>query len=129
MGYYAPMRTPLALLIGGITLAVVACSMTVPPSPPAVNVSGNWVGSWWAFEGEGGSGGLRGVFVQDGDKVSGQFEVIGRVVNSTFVSGHVTGSQVRLDTPANGTLMVNGGEMTGTIDGVAVTRVMLRRQP
>jgi len=110
-------------------LAVGACAMTVPPAPPAVNVSGNWAGTWWAFEGQGGSGTLRGVFVQDGPKVSGQFEVLGPAVNTTFVSGHVTGSALRLDTPANGTLMVNGGEMTGTIDGVAVTRVILRRQP
>jgi len=130
MEYYAPMRMPLALLIGGLVLAASACSTAPPgPAPPAVNVSGNWAGTWWAFEGEGGSGILRGMFLQEGPRVSGQFEVIGRQVNTTFVSGHVTGNEVRLTTPARGTLVVTGTEMTGTVDGVAVTRVTLRRQP
>jgi len=121
------MRTLVGLLIGGMVV-MTACS-TAPPAPPRVNVSGNWAGTWWAFDGEGGSGDLRGTFLQDGSRVNGQFEVIGRVVNTTFVSGDVSGNEIRLSTPAPGTLVVSGNEMTGTVSGVAATRITLRKQP
>ena len=123
------MRTVLGLLIGGVMVAVSACATVPPPPPPSVDVSGTWAGTWWAFEGSGGSGDMKGIFRQDGATLYGNFEISRPTVNSTYVSGTVTGNEVRLFAPSQGTLVVSGDEMTGTVQGIVSARVTLRRQP
>ena len=121
------MRRSVGLLLMVVMVMTAACA-TVPPPPPAVNVSGIWVGTWRVFEGDQGGGDLRGTFLQEGAAVKGEFLVTGRVMNTTFVSGSMSGNQITLSVPAPGTLVVEGDRMTGTINGVAATQVILRRQ-
>jgi hypothetical protein len=126
------MRAVLGVLMGAVMVAAFACAPVPPPAPPSVDVSGTWVGTWSAFEGTGGSGDLRGIFRQDGATLYGNFEVSATNpanVNRTYVSGMVTGNEVKLFAPSEGSLVVNGNEMTGTIQSIVKGRIMLRRQP
>ena len=127
------MRRLASFLIALMTVAAFGCATTPGPPPPpqfTVNVSGNWLGTWWAFDGEGGSGDIRGRFLQDGTTVNGEFVVTGRVnVNTTFVSGVVSGNQVILSTPSPGNLVVNGAEMSGVVSGLTPVKITLRKQP
>ena len=123
------------LLILLIAIATSACE-TAPPAPPSgsaplgVNVSGNWAGTWSAFEGSGGKGEMKGRFAQEGATVRGDFEVRGpQQMNHTYVSGTVVGNELRLLAPSPGTLVVNGDEMTGTVSGLMTIQVILRKQP
>jgi hypothetical protein len=128
------MRALLGLLIGAMLLAASSCATTPPPPPPpSVDVSGTWVGTWTAFEGAGGSGELRGIFRQDGATLYGNFEVrnpsLSPPINRTYVSGMVAGNEVKLFAPAEGTLVVNGNEMTGVVQAIVQGRLQLRRIP
>ena len=123
------MRGVTGWLIAGLMLGATACSTPTAPPPPSVDVSGTWAGVWWAFEGEGGGGELRGVFRQDGATLYGNFEAKGRTINRTFVSGTVVGNEVRLGAPAQGVLVVNGDEMKGTVQGIVAAQITLHRQP
>ena len=122
------MRTLVGWLVAGAMVAASACA-TPPVAPPGVDVSGSWAGTWWAFDGEGGSGDLRGIFRQDGPNLYGNFEASGRAINRTFVSGTVIGNEISLTAPSQGTLVVNGNEMSGIVQGIVATRITLRRQP
>ena len=123
------------LLILLIAIATAACETapSAPPSgpaPPGVNVSGNWAGTWSAFEGSGGKGEMKGQFVQEGATVRGDFEVRGpQHMNHTYVSGTVVGNELRLQVPSHGTLVMNGNEMEGTFSGIMTIQVSLRKQP
>jgi len=121
------MRTGRGLLLGAVVLAISACA-TAPP-PPVANVSGHWAGTWWAFEGAGGSGELRGTLLQEGARVNGQITVIGRETRETFISGVMSGNEIALDTPNQGTLVLSGDELSGVISGIAPFKVAMRRQP
>ena len=127
------MHVLLGLLIGGVMLAVSACATAPPPLPPSIDVSGTWAGKWSAFEGAGGSGDLKGIFRQDGATLYGNFEVsnpaVSPTINRTYVSGTVTGNEITLFAPAEGRLVVNGDDMTGTVLGIVRGRIELRRQP
>jgi len=123
------MRALLGVLIMGVMVIVSACAPLPQAPPPAVDVSGTWAGTWSAFEGSGGSGQLRGIFRQDGATLYGNFEISTPNVNRTYVSGVVTGNEVVLLSPAEGRLVVNGDEMTGTIQSIVKGTVILRRQP
>ena len=126
------MRALLGVLILGVLVAAFACAPVPPPTPPTVDVSGNWIGSWTSFEGAGGSGELRGTFRQDGATLYGNFEIrtadVNRI-NRTYVNGMVVGNEVRLFAPAEGTLVVNGDEMSGTVQAIAKGQIVMRRQP
>ena len=126
------MRALLGLLIGGVMVAVSACATAPPPPPPSVDVSGTWVGKWSAFEGTGGSGDLKGIFRQDGATLYGNFEVSpadNPTINRTYVSGMVAGNEIKLFAPSAGSLVVNGDEMTGTVQGIVKGEIKLHRQP
>ena len=124
------MRQPLlATLLGGLMLVVAAACSTAPLAPPAVDVTGNWVGTWQYESVQMGSGDLRGSFQQNGEKLIGTFNVTGPVVNHVAnLTGAVSGSEIILTTPASGRLTVNGNQITGTINGLNVARVTLRKQ-
>lgn len=123
------MRALITVLIGGLMVAVSACATTPPPAPPSVDVSGTWVGTWSAFEGTGGSGDLKGEFRQDGATLYGNFELKDPSVHRTYVSGMVTGNEIKLFGPSEGSLVVVGDEMTGTVLGIVRAQVKLRKQP
>jgi hypothetical protein len=94
-----------------------------------VNVTGNWVGSWQYDNVQMGSGDIRGSFQQDGAKLSGNFDITGPVTNPVAnVTGVVSGNQIELSMPASGWLTVKGNEISGTINGLNVAKVTLRKQ-
>jgi beta-glucanase (GH16 family) len=116
------------MLLVSAMIAVFGCA-TTPPAAPSVNVSGAWSGTWSYENPSLGGGDLRGTFQQDGEKVSGRFDVTGPVVNRTAnLAGTVSGNEVRLSQPASGSMTVSGNEMTGRINGLNVAKVTLRRQ-
>jgi hypothetical protein len=123
------MRALFLVVIAGVMAAVSACATVPPPAPPSVDVSGTWVGTWTAFEGTGGTGDLKGIFRQDGATLYGNFEISNPNVNRTYVSGTVTGNEVKLFAPSEGNLVVNGNEMTGAVQGIVKANVRLHRQP
>jgi len=127
------MRTRSLLLIAGVMMLGFACATAPPPPPPpSVDVSGTWEGTWEAFERSAGGGGIRGVFRQDGATLYGNFEIQTQgpnPISRTYVSGVVRANQVQLLAPNEGLLVVDGNEMSGTIQGIMAARVTLRRQP
>ena len=123
------MRALFGVLIGGLMMAVSACATVPPPPPPSVDVSGTWVGTWSAFEGTGGAGDLKGIFRQDGATLYGNFEISNPTISRTYVSGVVSGNEIKMFAPTEGSFVVNGDEMTGTVQGIVTGRVKLRKQP
>jgi len=126
------MRIRSLLLIAGVMMLGVACATAPPPPPPSVDVSGTWEGNWEAFESSAGGGGIRGVFRQDGATVYGNFEIQNQgpsPISRTYVSGVVRGNEMQLLAPTEGLLVVDGNEMSGTIQGIMAARIKLRRQP
>jgi len=88
------MRVRKALLFVGVAMLAAACAATTA-APPSVNVSGNGAGAWSYENPAVGQGDLRGTFQQDGDKVSGRFDVTGPVLNrSAIISGSINGLNV-----------------------------------
>jgi len=112
---------------------VVAGCATTPMQPPAVNVTGQWSGTW-AYERQSlGSGSLRGTLTQNGERLSGSFSLAGgggrlsgpRVVT---VIGTVSGNEITLSQPSLGTLTVTGNEISGVVRGLDDARVILQKQ-
>jgi len=121
-------RARFCALLAVAVVAVSGCA-TAPTAPPSVNVSGNWVGTWQYDNVQMGSGDLRGSFQQNGAQLSGNFNVTGPVINRVaIVSGAVSGNDILLSAPSSGRLTVNGDVMTGTINGLNVAKVTLRKQ-
>lgn len=123
------MRKASWLLLGGLMVLAAACA-TTPGAPPSVNVSGNWAGTWSYENPTMGAGDLRGTFQQDGDKVTGRFDLTGPVVNrsANIIQGTVAGNEIRLSIPSTGTLTVSGNQITGTVNGLNVARITLKKQ-
>jgi hypothetical protein len=109
-------------------LAGAACA-TGTATPPSVNVTGQWAGTW-AYENPTlGTGEIRGTFQQDGAKVSGNFNLTGPVVNRVaIVTGTISGNEIKLSMPASGYLTVTGNQMTGSVNGINVAKLTLRKQ-
>jgi hypothetical protein len=119
--------------MGAMFLIAVAAVLTACASaqlaPPAVNVSGNWAGTWSYESVQMGSGDLRGTFEQNGQNVSGTFNVTGPVLNRVaIISGAVSGNEILLGRPSSGRLTVEGNKITGTINGLNVAKVSLTKQ-
>ncbi len=123
------MRTLLGLVLGGVLITASACGTAMPMAPPSVNVSGNWIGTWSYENPTMGNGDIRGEFQQDGEKLSGNFNITGPVLNRVAnVSGVVMGNEIRLYMPSSGWLTVIGNEITGTVNGLNVAKLKLRKQ-
>jgi hypothetical protein len=102
---------------------------TGPGAPPSVNVTGQWAGTWAYENAIVGSGDIRGTFQQDGEKVSGNFNITGPVVNRVAtVTGTVSGNEIKLSMPASGYLTVTGNQMNGVVKGLNVAKLTLRKQ-
>ena len=120
------MRALLSLLTGGLMVAVSACAPMPSLPPPTVDVSGTWVGKWSALQ-ESGGGDLRGTFLQDRANLHGQFEIYNPNLKRTYVSGRVSGNEIQLFAPEEGSLVVSGNEISGTFQGIR-GRIELRRE-
>lgn len=123
------MRALLGLLFGAVLMAVTACA-TGPTAPPSVNVTGQWAGTW-AYENTTlGTGNIQGTFQQDGANVTGNFTVSGpNVINRVAsVTGTISGNEIKLSMPASGYLTVTGNQMTGSVNGLNVAKLTLRKQ-
>ena len=129
------MRTLVVLLmVGTVMLMAVACA-TTSMAPPSVNLTGKWAGNWSYSPDTLGAGTLSGTFQQDGNKLSGNFLIIGggsMVRNpSALIIGFVSANQVTLSQPSSGILSVSadGTEMSGWVNGLDQAKVTLRKQP
>jgi hypothetical protein len=110
-------------------MVLVAACATTPAAPPGFNVTGTWTGTWSYADPTVGSGDVRAILEQEGDQVSGRFEVSGSSVNHTNkMYGSVFGNEIRLLMPATGTLTVRGDQITGTINGLNVAHLTLKKQ-
>jgi hypothetical protein len=123
------MRAPLGLLFGAVLMAVTACA-TGPTTPPSVNVTGQWAGTWAYENASVGSGDIRGTFQQDGANVSGNFTISGPNVQNRVatVTGTISGNEIKLSMPASGYLTVTGNQMAGSVNGLNVAKLTLRKQ-
>ena len=81
-----------AAFVGAMMLVTTACS-TAPLAPPAVDVSGNWVGTWQYDNVQMGSGDLRGTFQQSGQTLTGNFNVTAGLATITFFAIIVAGTR------------------------------------
>jgi hypothetical protein len=127
------MRTLVGMLLAGVVLVGSGCATTMEERklPPAdVNVTGNWTGTWAYDRQSMGQGNMAGTFTQDGDKLTGTFNVYGTGGRVAYVVGFVTGHTVRLSQPLLGTLTVStdGKQMKGDIQGLDTAHVTLTKQ-
>ena len=128
------MRVRAALTAAVLMLTTAGCA-TTPMSAPSTNLTGKWAGTWAYEPSTIGAGTLSGSFQQDGNKLSGNFLIIGggsAVRNpSAMIIGFISGNQVTLSQPSSGTLTVNadGTEMSGWVNGLDQAQVTLRKQP
>jgi hypothetical protein len=122
------MRIGTGLLTAIAMLMAAACATTPPPPPPSVDVSGNWAGTWQAFQGAGGNGTMWGTFRQEGATVRGDFTIVTFRENRTFVAGSISGNVITLEAPNGGRLEVNGDEIAGVVYGIVDANVRLTRQ-
>lgn len=93
-------------------------------SPPTVNVSGNWSGSWLSSNGVSGGAITFLPLMQNGSMLSGQINFTGSpcfsggalsgVVSGSGFTGSLTAGSIRVD--VDGT--VTGNQMNGTYDTV-----------
>ena len=124
-------KSSLAFAAMAVMLAGACATAPPPPAPMAsVDVSGNWAGTWWAFEGSGGAGTMSGTFAQEGTTIRGDFTVVGAGPNPnrTYVAGSIDGNVISLVTPTSGTLQVDGDQILGTVNGLVTSRIKLNRQ-
>jgi hypothetical protein len=120
-------KTVLGSILVGVAMMIAACA-TAPLAPATANVTGDWAGTWQYENIQLGVGELRGTFQQDGNTLTGHFNVTGPVVNRTAtISGTVSGNEVLLSSPSSGRLTVSGAEMNGTINGLNIAKVTLRK--
>lgn len=122
------MRTLLGLLLVSVMIVASACA-TMPATPPSVDVSGSWAGTWTYENWSLGNGTITGTFKQDGANLSGNFNVTGPALNHVAnIIGFVQGNEVRLSQPSTGTLTVSGNQMSGYVNGLNAAKVTLRKQ-
>jgi len=122
-------KTRRRLLIGIALLAGAGCA-SMADSPPSVDVSGNWTGTWVGNPSSR-SGAVTMTLKQTGAEASGNMRVTGAVLNRDgFVRGRVSGNTFTLLDPPDlrATLTVTGDEMKGTGAGQIEGQVALKRQ-
>lgn len=118
-----------ALAIAVTLLVSAGCASSVLMAPPAVNVTGKWVGSWMFDPVSLGGGQIVMDLKQVGAEVTGTLLVTGPSVNRpTTIQAIVTGNEMKLQGRVPGTLTVTGDQMSGTADGVVSATITAQRQ-
>ena len=121
-------------MIAAVMMLTTACAST-PMAPPSADLSGKWAGDWAYQPSTIGAGTLSGTIQQDGNKLSGNFLIVGggnAVRNpSAMIIGFISGNQVTLSQPSSGNLTVSadGKQMSGWVNGLDQAKVTLRKQP
>jgi hypothetical protein len=119
------------LIVAGLMVVIGGCaSASTPASPPSVNVTGKWAGTWSYRNPALGGGQVSMDLKQDGAKVTGPMSVSGPTsAEPTNFSGTVSGNTIVLDAAhGSGTLTVKGDEMTGMVYGILPATVSVKRQ-
>jgi hypothetical protein len=122
-------RTGVRLLVG-VGLLVSAGCASMADTPPSVDVSGTWGGTWVGNP-PSRNGAVTMTLKQSGAEASGNMRVTGAIVNRDgFVRGRVSGNTFTLLDPPDlrATLTVSGDEMKGTGSGQIQGQVALKRQ-
>ena len=114
------MKTVLpGVLLVVATLAAAGCaSGPSPDTPPTVDVTGNWVGTWVPANPTLPSGAIQMTLQQSGAQFTGTTLMTGGIAGgSTFTQGIVFGNRVRVMQPPGwlGDFVVEGNTMSGTI--------------
>jgi hypothetical protein len=124
------MRLGRLLFVGLMAVGLTSCA-SAPSTPPSVNVTGKWQGTWAYEQATLGSGQIVMTLTQTGSKATGNMTVTGAPVDrSGAVTILVSGNDVYLVYPTGltGYLTVSADEMKGQIDGLNPANVTLRRQ-
>jgi len=119
------------LLIGAAVLMIAGCASGsgAPSTPPSVNLTGKWSGSWQFTPVSAGSGQVTMDLTQTGSDVNGSVLVTGPAVNQpTTVQGTVSGNEFRLGGRISGTFVVTGDQMSGNVNGMLPATATLTRQ-
>jgi len=116
----------LVVLIGGVG----ACAST--QSPPTIDISGTWQGTWVnTTVAGGGNGQIEMTVAQTGSKYAGRILLTGSAGSDPtgLTLGFVTGNQVEIVQPRGwtGGLTVVGDQMSGQIGGTTSAMVTLKR--
>jgi len=125
------MRRGQKLLITVLVLILSGCAASASnTTPPSVDVSGKWAGTWVFRNPSMGSGEVLVDLKQSGAKATGHLTVTGdTTADPTYFEGIVSGSTIILNVPyLSGTLDVRGDEMKGVVNGIMPANVSLRRQ-
>jgi len=124
------MKIPVGLIVA-LLLACAGCAGGGPATastPPTVDVTGYWVGTW---VGSIGSGAIYMTLKQTGPQYTGELRVTGSGTDpSGFTQGTVSGNELRIVQPSSlsGSLTVQGDRMSGDVQGMISAKVTLQRQ-
>ena len=122
------MRCVRGLVAIALLLMVAGCA-SAPMAPPAVNVTGKWLGTWMFDPVSLGGGQVVMDLTQVGASVTGNLLVTGPSINRpTTIQAVVSGNQLILRGRIAATLTVTGDQMSGTADGVVAANVTAQRQ-
>jgi len=105
------------MTMGVLVLATASCASSAPPlQPPAVNVTGDWVGTWSCDFMSQGNGVVVLGLTQNGNMVTGPLLVTNSTFNrvSKIAEGVVSGDKVLTQSnDLSGTFTVTGDSMSG----------------
>src|SRR5215472_5310617 len=113
-------RVSLGFMLVVTLLGAAGCASGPSPStPPTVDVTGNWVGTWMPTNPSFGSGAIQMTLQQAGAQFTGTIFMSGSFggMFNGFTQGIVFGDRMRVMRPPNwvGDLLVQGNTMSGMI--------------
>ena len=126
------------MLLGLILLGVASCARTqsdpamMAATPPTVDVTGTWVGSWVYSPPTPGNGPIKMIMQQTGSKVTGTVDISGTPMpRSGPISAIVQGNQLQILHPAGvtGSLTVQGDTISGELGGLSPGTITMKKVP
>jgi hypothetical protein len=122
------------MTMGLLALATASCASSAPPlQPPAVNVTGDWVGTWTCDFMSQGNGVVVLGLTQNGNMVTGPLLVTNSTFNrvSKIAEGVVSGDKVLTQSnDLSGTFTVTGDSMSGPFKTeICPGKLTLAREP
>jgi hypothetical protein len=122
------------MTMGVLALATASCASSAPPlQPPAVNVTGDWVGTWSCDFTSQGNGVVVLGLTQNGSMVTGPLLVTNSTFNrvSKIAEGVVSGDKVLTQSnDLSGTFTVTGDSMSGPFKTeICPGKLALAREP